>query len=68
MKRLYVRCDTKEVFQINRDTLDAMSCARFDPWCYSDPEHDVEYMEWSAWALERNRRFRASLGMPNDSV
>lgn len=44
-----VRCDNKMVFEINPDTLEAKTCSSYDPWCYSDPDPNVNYIEFHEW-------------------
>jgi hypothetical protein len=49
MNPLLVRTDDKMVFQINRNTLEAKTIALYDPYCYSDPRVDADYMEYHDW-------------------
>lgn len=53
---LFVRCDDKTVFEINRQTLEAKTCSHYDAYCFSDPRKDVDYMSFSQWVTERNQR------------
>jgi hypothetical protein len=59
--KLKVRCLDRTVFEVNRDTLEAKSCGSYDPYCYSDPEKDVEYMEHSEWCLKKQARYFSEL-------
>ena len=57
-RKTFVRCCTdKTVFEINPKTLDAMTCGRYDPYCYVDELPDVEYIEYSDWLQLRNKQW-----------
>ena len=49
MKKLYVRCDDRMVFQISRKTLEALSCSTYDAYCFSLPDDEREYIDLSDW-------------------
>ena len=52
-----VRCSlTLMTFPVNRDTLEPLRCAQYDPYCYSDPEPDTEYIEISDWITHSIQR------------
>ncbi len=55
-----VRCADKMVFQVNPQTLEALQCSRYDPYCYSDPEPGVQYMEHSEWCQRKQALFYAA--------
>lgn len=57
MKQVLVRCGDKMVFPINPVTTEALSCGYYDPYCYSDPRKDVEYMEYSEWLRQCDKRW-----------
>lgn len=48
-----VRCSDRVVFEIDPVTLEAKTCSYYDAYCYSDPERDVEYMEYATWCLKK---------------
>lgn len=48
-KPLVVRCVDRMIFKISRTTGEAISCSVYDPYCYSDPDLNVEYMEHTDW-------------------
>lgn len=41
------------VFEVFRGSLEPKSTGCYDAYCYTDPEPDVEYMEYSEWSLKR---------------
>jgi len=49
-----VRCPDRMVFEVNSKTLDPIRASCYDAYCYSDPEPDVEYIEYWDWILKRN--------------
>lgn len=57
MKQVLVRCGDKTVFPINPVTTEALSTGYYDPYCYSDPRKDVEYMEYSEWLRQCDKRW-----------
>jgi hypothetical protein len=56
MSPLYVRCIDRTVFEIDRKTLDPKSsgCSSYDPYCYTNPLPDVEYIGYGEWVRLRN--------------
>jgi hypothetical protein len=53
--RVLVRCENKTVFPVDARTLEPLSCGWYDPWCFSQPEPNVKYIEHSKWTQrERN--------------
>lgn len=55
---LYVRCVDHKVFPINRGTYEALSTGAYDPWCFSDPIPDVDYIEHAEWCRRLDLRSR----------
>ena len=55
MKETKVRCSDRTVFEVNPVTLDAIGSRMYDAYCYVDPEHDVEYIEYGDWVSRRNK-------------
>jgi len=49
MRPLLVRCVDKTVFPINRVTYEAESCGWYDPYCFTNPDPDVDYMSKAEW-------------------
>ena len=57
MSPLYVRCCIdRTVFEIDRKTLDpkSLGCSSYDPYCYTNPLPDVEYIGYGEWVRLRN--------------
>jgi hypothetical protein len=54
MRPLYVRCPDRTVGEIDRKTLDPKRCSSYDPYCYTNPSPDVEYIEYGEWVRLRN--------------
>jgi hypothetical protein len=52
-----VRCNTKMVFEIDPITLEAKTCSSYDPWCYSNLDPDVTYLELHEW-LNKNPKLK----------
>lgn len=53
-----VRCCTdRTVFEIDPETTEALTCSYYDPYCYSDPKEGVEYMEYSDWLEQCDKRW-----------
>lgn len=46
---LWVRCPDRMCFMIDRETLEAKTGEHFDSFCFSDPNPNREYMEYSDW-------------------
>ena len=59
--KLIVRCPDRMVFEVDRKTLDPKRCSVYDAYCYTDPDKDVEYMEYSDWVVKRNKQFRKEI-------
>ena len=57
MKKILVRSNDKTVFPINPETLEALSTSYYDPYCFDDPESDVEYISFNEWCKLRNRQW-----------
>lgn len=51
--KVMVRCVDKNVFPVNPDTLEPLSCGAYDPWCFSDPEPGVKYVEHFDWTKKK---------------
>ncbi len=64
--KLLVRCESKTVFEINRETLNPLSTGCYDAYCFSDPLPNVEYISHSEWVRLRNeqwdREMKSKLG------
>ncbi len=62
MVKLKVRAVDRTVFEVDRLTLEPKTIRIYEPYCYSDPELGVEYMEYSEWSLKRqqylNKKFK----------
>lgn len=55
--RLQVRSSSEcTVFEIHPDTWDPMTTAVYDPYCFSDPDPGVEYIEFFDWLKRRNEQ------------
>jgi hypothetical protein len=52
--KVLVRTSDKMVFEIDSKTLDAKSVSCYDPYCFSDPEKGVQYVEYHDWICKRN--------------
>ena len=48
-KRLVVRTTNNMIWEVDRETLEAMHCQHFDPWCWAEPEADAEYITPAQW-------------------
>ncbi len=57
MNPLFIRTADKMVFQIDRNTLEAKTIALYDPYCYSDPRVDADYMEYDDWIRAVNEKW-----------
>ena len=55
-RMLLVRCVDLTVFPVNRESLSPLTIASFDPWCYSDPDPNADYIEHAEWCLRRAER------------
>jgi hypothetical protein len=54
--KLKVRCPSNNtVIEVNPKNLKAISSSSYDPWCYSDPEPGVTYMEFHEWLSKTNK-------------
>lgn len=56
-KKTLVRCDDGTVFEIDSVTTEALSTGYYDAYCYSDPRNDVNYMEYSDWLKQSDKRW-----------
>jgi hypothetical protein len=56
-----VRCVDRTVFPIDPVTLEPKRCGAYDPWCYTDPEPGIEYIEHSEWCLRLHALERTKL-------
>ena len=56
MKTL-VRLESKHVFEVDSKTLESKTCSYYDPYCYTDPLHNVTYLEYRDW-LNKNTELR----------
>lgn len=54
--KLFVRCEDRTVFEIDRKSLEAKTCSTYDPWCFNDPRKDVEYLSFSEWLLKSDHK------------
>lgn len=52
-KPIMVRTVDRMVFPIKRGTGIPTGCSVYDPYCYSDPDLNVEYMEYNDWLKYR---------------
>ena len=55
---LIVRCDNRMTFEVDRISLEARHCSRYDAYCFSDPESGVEYLSLHEWLLKRDEKRR----------
>lgn len=67
-RSVYVRCEDRMVFPINPETLEPTGCSRYDPYCYSDPMPDVDYIGHAEWRLLRANRPRRPMQHDYDRV
>ena len=58
MKHIIVRCTDRMVFPVNPKTLEPLSTSYYDPYCYSAPLPETEYMEHSTWCLKKQELSR----------
>lgn len=49
MKKLFVRCVDRTVFEIDPETLEPLGPSCYDAYCYTDPRRDVNYIEHMEW-------------------
>lgn len=57
MKRLIVRCIDRMIFEIDKDSLEAKHCSRYDAHCFNDPDSNIEYIEFTDWVKMRNAQW-----------
>lgn len=54
---MLVRCATdKTVFQISPITFEPLSCSYYDPYCFTDPRTDVDYISYTEWLRIREQK------------
>lgn len=61
MSKTMVRCVDRSVFEIDPVTLEPKHCSVYDPYCYSDPELGVTYIEHSDWCRQWNTKRMTAL-------
>ena len=54
MRKIVVRTPDCMVFEIDPKTREAKHTARYDAYCFSDPEENVEYVEFSNWLIDQS--------------
>ena len=54
-KKTKVRKSDHMVFEVEPITLNPISESYYDPWCYSDPEPTVDYVEFGDWSVQRSK-------------
>jgi hypothetical protein len=54
MKKLIVRCGDKMTFEVDRKELEAITLSIYDAYCFSNPDQNVDYIEYQDWLKSRN--------------
>ena len=62
MKTL-VRCADRMVFEIDPNTLEALTCSYYDAYCFTDPLTEANYVNYFEWLNRREKRWKNHFGV-----